>query len=67
MYRIRIRSTCRSALHLVPLDMKYAGQRRWRGQLVHVMVCPACDRERFFVYTSPSSYLCVGEVIRAVS
>lgn len=50
MFRRRIHSTCNRVVHPFPISMRYGGSRFWRGMRVHVMYCPVCGRQRYYVY-----------------
>jgi hypothetical protein len=39
-------------MHAFPVEMRYGG-RQWRfGREVHVMYCPVCGAEKYFIYTA---------------
>ena len=52
MFRKKIRSICDNPRrHPFPVHMRYSGTGWWGSRRVHVMYCPVCGQQRYYIYT----------------
>ena len=56
MFRRHINAICNNHVHFFPVPMRYIGTGWRKGQIVHIMYCPVCQRRNFYLYDAFGRY-----------